>query len=152
VAGHQTGLNVRRRLLHKIWQRRGKLWGRPNDEYIRTLHCDPESLKRAVEFFGLNKDMELNPAVKSDVFLLAVLLAEELFGKRKRGPKSGNNLSWDDAERFLELGFLYEELKSDCPQSSDTEIAAIIVKNTESRLESNVSLCAKIALRPQNQE
>ena len=56
--------------------------------------------------------------------MLALLLAEELFGKRRRGPKLGNQ-KWD-AERFLELGYLYEELKRDCPRTSDSELAETI--------------------------
>jgi hypothetical protein len=127
MARHQASLNFRRQLLHKIWRRQGKrgqLDGRLDDEYIRrTLHCDPNSLKRAAEFFRLNEGMGLNLAIESDVFLLAVLLAEELFNRR-RGPKSGNQ-AWD-AHRFLELGRLYNELKREWPRASDTEIAEII--------------------------
>jgi hypothetical protein len=125
VAKRQTSLNLRRQLLHRIWQRQGKRYGELDDEYIRrTLHCDPNSLRRAAEFFKLNEHMGLNLALESDVFLLAVLLAEELFNRR-RGPKSGNNQAWD-AERFLELARLYEEFKREWPRASDTEIAEVI--------------------------
>jgi hypothetical protein len=125
MAAHQASLNFRRQLLHRIWQRQGKRYGQLDDEYIRgVLHCDPASLKRAEEFFRLNEFMGLNLASESDVFLLAVLLAEELFGKRRRGPKSGNQ-AWD-ARRFLELAHLYEEFKREWPRASDTEIAEII--------------------------
>jgi hypothetical protein len=131
VAGRQT-LNFRRQLLHKVWQRQGRRYGPapgglPSDEYIRrTLHCDPTSLKRAAEFFRLDEGYRLDPTREADVFLLALLLAEELFGKRRRGPKSGNQ-KWD-AERFLELGCLYEELKRDCPRLNDTQLAKIIAE------------------------
>ena len=130
MAQRQTSLNFRRQLLHKVWRRQGRTYGPgpgglPSDEYIRrTLHCDPTSLKRAAEFFRLNEVYRLDPTSESDVFLLALLLAEELFGKRRRGPKSGNQ-KWD-AERFLELGYLYEELKRDCPRTSDSELAETI--------------------------
>jgi len=126
----QTGLNFRRQLLHRVWRRQGRTCGLgpgglPSDEYIRrTLHCDPTSLKRAAEFFTLNEGYRLDPTRESDVFLLALLLAEELFGKRRRGPKSGNQ-KWD-AARFLELGRLYEELKRECPRTSDSELAETI--------------------------
>jgi len=129
----QTGLNFRRQLLHRVWRRRGRAFGPgpgglPSDEYIRhTLHCDPTSLKRAAEFFTLDEDYPLDPTRVSDVFLLALLLAEELFGQRRRGPKSGNQ-KWD-AERFLELAHLYEELKRDCSRLNDTELAELIVKD-----------------------
>ena len=124
MSERRGGLNFRRRLLQRIW-RHSRTYGPgpgglPSDKYIRrTLHCDPTSLKRAAEFFGLN------PTVESDVCLLALLLAEELFGKRRRGPKSGNNQAWD-AERFLELARLYEELKREWPRASDTGIAEMI--------------------------
>jgi hypothetical protein len=133
VAERQTSLNFRRQLLHKVWRRQGRIYGPgpgglPSDEYIRrTLHCDPTSLKRAAEFFRLNEVYRLDPTRESDVFLLALLLAEELFGKRRRGPKSGNQ-KWD-AERFLELGFLYEELKRDCSRLSDTQLVELVVKD-----------------------
>jgi hypothetical protein len=126
-------LNFRRQLLHRVWRRQGRTYGLgpgglPSDEYIRrTLHCDPTSLKRAAEFFTLNEDYPLDPTRVSDVFLLALLLAEELFGKRRRGPKSGNQ-KWD-AARFLELGRLYEELKRDCSRLNDTELAELIVED-----------------------
>jgi hypothetical protein len=126
----QTGLNFRRQLLHKVWRRQGRNYGLragdlPSDEYIRrTLHCDPTSLKRAAEFFSLNEGYRLDPTRESDVFLLALLLAEELFGERRRGPKSGNQ-KWD-AERFLELGQLYQELKREWPRTSDRELAETI--------------------------
>jgi hypothetical protein len=123
MARHQASLNFRRQLLHKIWRRQGKR-SEVNDEYIRrTLYCDPNSLRRAAEFFRLNEGMGLNLAIESDIFLLAVLLAEELF-KRRPGRKPGNK-AWDE-NRFLELGFLYKELKRDCPRTSDTELAKII--------------------------
>ena len=57
--------------------------------------------------------------------MLALLLAEEYFGKRRRGRKPGNK-AWDE-NRFLELGSLYNELKRDCPRTSDSELAEIIV-------------------------
>ena len=126
----QTGLNFRRQLLHRVWRRQGRTCGLgpgglPSDEYIRhTLHCDPTSLKRAAEFFRLNEGYRLDPTREADVFLLALLLAEELFGKRRRGRKPGN-MAWDE-KRFLELGFLYKELKRDCPHTSDSELAEII--------------------------
>jgi hypothetical protein len=129
----QTGLNFRRQLLHRVWRRQGRFGGLgpgglPSDEYIRrTLHCDPTSLRRAAEFFRLNEFYRLDPTVESDVFLLALLLAEELFGKRRRGPRSGNQ-KWD-AHRFLELGFLYEELKRESPCKSDSKLAEIIAED-----------------------
>jgi len=127
----QKGLNFRRQLLHRAWRRQGRTYGPcpgglPSDEYIRrTLHCDPTSLERAAEFFRLNEVYRLDPTRESDVFLLALLLAEELFGKRRRGPKSGNQ-KWDEA-RFLELGKLYQELKREWPHTSDRELAETIV-------------------------
>jgi len=129
----QTGLNFRRQLLHRVWRRQGRTYGPgpgglPSDEYIRrTLHCDPISLKRAAEFFTLNEGYRLDPTRESDVFLLALLLAEELFGKRRRGPKSGNQ-KWD-AHRLLKLGFLYEELKREWPRTSDSELAETIASD-----------------------
>jgi len=128
VAERQTSLNFRRRLLQKAL-RRGREYGSgpgglPSDEYIGgTLYCDPTSLQRAAEFFGLN------PTLESDLCLLALLLAEELFGKRRRGPKSGNQ-AWD-AKRFLELARLYEEFKREWPRVSDTEIAEVISRAPE---------------------
>jgi hypothetical protein len=130
-----SGLNFRRQLLHRVWRRQGRTYGPgpgglPDDEYIRrTLHCDPTSLKRAAEFFRLNEGYRLDPTLESDVFLLALLLAEELFGKRRRGPKSGNQ-KWD-AERFLELAHLYEEFKGEWPRATDTEIAEVISREPE---------------------
>ena len=59
--------------------------------------------------------------------MLALLLAEELFGKRRRGPRSGNQ-KWD-AHKFLELGFLYEELKQESPCTSDSERAETIASD-----------------------
>jgi hypothetical protein len=134
VAERQTSLNFRRRLLHRVWRRQGRVYGPgpfglPSDEYIRrTLHCDPDSLKRAAEFFGLHP-YGLDPTVESDVFLLALLLAEELFGKRRRGRKPGNK-AWDE-RRLLELAHLYEELKREWPRASDTEIAEVISREPE---------------------
>jgi hypothetical protein len=128
MSERRGGLNFRRRLLQRIW-RHSRTYGPgpgglPSDEYIRrTLHCDPTSLKRAAEFFGLN------PTVESDVCLLALLLAEELFGKRRRGRKPGNK-AWDE-RRLLELAHLYEELKREWPRASDTEIAKVISGDPE---------------------
>jgi hypothetical protein len=128
VADRQTGLNFRRRLLHGVWRRQGRIYGLPSDEYTRgTLHCDPTSLKRAAEFFRLNEVDRLDPTRESDVFLLALLLAEELFGKRRRGRKPGNK-AWDE-NRFLKLGFLYEELKREWPRTSDSELAETIAED-----------------------
>jgi hypothetical protein len=130
VAKRQTSLNFRRQLLHKAWRRQGRTYGPgpgglPSDEYIcHTLHCDPTSLKRAAEFFRLNEGYRLDPTRESDVFLLALLLAEELFGKRRRGRKAGDK-AWDE-HRYLELGFLYKELKRECPRTSDSELAETI--------------------------
>jgi len=115
---HQTGLNFRRQLLQKVW-RHGRRWA-PSDDYIRdVLHCDPASLKRAAEFFGLDH------AIPADVSMLALVLADELFGERKRGRKAGNQ-AWD-TDRFLELGFAYDELKKDYPHLSDTKLAELLV-------------------------
>jgi hypothetical protein len=128
VAKRQTTLNFRRRLLQKAL-RRGRKYGSgpgglPSDEYIGgTLYCDPTSLQRAAEFFGLN------PTLESDLCLLALLLAEELFDKRRRGRKSGNK-AWD-ARRFLELAHLYEEFKREWPRASDEEVAEVISREPE---------------------
>jgi hypothetical protein len=120
VAGHQASLKFRRQLLQKLWRD-----GRPSylsDEYIRQrMRCDPNSLKRAAEFFGLNL------SIPADVHTLALVLAEEVFGKRKRGRKPGN-AAWD-ADRFLQLAFFYFcEIKVEWPRLNDTKLAEKIAE------------------------
>jgi hypothetical protein len=120
VAGHQVSLNFRRQLLQKLW--RGGRTSYPSDEYIRQrMRCDPNSLKRAAEFFGLN------PSIPADVHTLALVLAEEVFGERKRGRKPGN-AAWD-ADRLLQLAFFYfQEIKVEWPHLNDTKLAEKIAE------------------------
>jgi hypothetical protein len=120
VAGHQASLKFRRQLLQKLW--RGGRTSDLSDEYIRQrMRCDPNSLKRAAEFFGLNL------SIPADVHTLALVLAEELFGERKRGRKAGN-AAWD-ADRLLELGFLYYyEVKVEWPSLNDSKLAEKIAE------------------------
>ena len=122
MARREASLNFRRQLLQKVWRHQGRYQGQPREEFIRgALQCDPASLQRAAKFF------ELDHTYPADLFVLALVLAEELFGERKRGRKPGNR-AWDWT-RFLELGFLYEKLKSEWPRLNDTRIAAVIVKD-----------------------
>jgi hypothetical protein len=122
MSERRGGLNFRRRLIEKVLRRHGGFYGHPDDEFIRgVLRCDPASLERAAKFLGLDH------AHPSGLFVLALVLAEELFGKRKRGPKPGIR-SWD-ANRFLQLGFLYDELKGEYPRLSDSKLVALIVED-----------------------
>jgi hypothetical protein len=98
----------------------------PNINYIRrVLRCDPASLDRAADFFGLD---HTHPP---DLFVLALLLAEELFGERKRGRKPGD-VEWD-WKKYQQLAFKYVKLKREHPRDSDTKLAAAIAKDTEFR-------------------
>jgi hypothetical protein len=83
-------------------------------------------LDRAAEFFGLD---HTHPP---DLFVLALLLAEELFGKRKRGRKPGN-VEWD-WKKYEQLVFKYLKLKREHPRDSDTKLAAAIVEDPEFRV------------------
>jgi hypothetical protein len=122
MSERRGGLNFRRRLIEKWQQHHGGFYGHPHDEFIRgALQCDPASLERAAKFLGLDH------AHPSHLFVLALVLAEELFGKRRRGRKPGNR-AWDE-NRFLELGSLYQELKRDCPRTSDSELAETIAED-----------------------
>jgi hypothetical protein len=120
------GLNFRRQLLRKDRGAKATFTGPPDFNYIRrVLRCDPASLDRAAQFFGLD---HTHPP---DLFVLAILLAEDQFGERKRGRKPGN-VVWD-SNKYLQLGFKYVELKHEHPGESDTKLAVAIVKDPEFR-------------------
>jgi hypothetical protein len=126
MSERRGGLIFRRQLLRKHRGAKARFMQPPNVNYIRrVLCCDPASLERAAEFFGLD---HTHPP---DLFVLALLLAEDPFGKHKRGRKPGN-VVWDSV-KYLRLGFKYVELKYKHPGDSDTELAAAIVKDPEFR-------------------
>jgi hypothetical protein len=63
-----------------------KLWKKserdiPLAEFVRAIECDPRSLEKAAVFF------ELNHSHPRDRSVLMHVLAEILFGTRKRGKK-----------------------------------------------------------------
>jgi hypothetical protein len=119
------GLNFRRELLRKH-RANARFFPPPSiDHILHVLRCDPASLDRAAEFFGL--DHKHPP----DLFLLALLLAEELFGKRKRGPRPGNKV-WNTV-KFLRLGYKYRDLKLERPRESDAKLAVAIAEDPEFR-------------------
>jgi hypothetical protein len=95
----------------------------PLPEFIRAIECDPRSLERAAIFF------ELDHSHPQDRSVLIHILAEILFGTRKRGKKTGDKV-WTD-NRFLMLAFKYRERKSSNPNCNDTEIAELISKEPE---------------------
>jgi hypothetical protein len=81
------------------------------------LQCDPDSLKRAAQFF------ELDYTDPDDFTVLVNVLAEIVFGPRPRGRKTGDKI-WD-RQKFFSLGLKYNELKSLNPQYRDTKIAEL---------------------------
>jgi hypothetical protein len=103
----------------------GKSAGEMRSHFLKHFGgCDPESLKTAAEFFGLNYLSE------ADCLVLAAVLAEVLFGKRGPGRKKGNAPTWNGA-RLILLGQKYRELKKNYPKDSDYEIAEKICTDTD---------------------
>jgi hypothetical protein len=108
-------LNFYKRLLKK------KKWLsflRIEPEVILRSQCDPDSLRRAAQFF------ELDVMDPDDFTVLVNLLAEILFGDRPSGRKRGDKI-WD-TQKFYSLGMQSKILKSKNPGLTGTEIAELI--------------------------
>jgi hypothetical protein len=126
MSERRGGLEFHQQLLRKHRGTKASFTEPPHFNYIRrVLCCDPASLERAAEYFGLN---HTHPP---DLFVLAILLAENLFGERKRGRKPGNVL-WD-SNKYLQLGFKYMDLKRERPRESDAKLAVAIAEDSEFR-------------------
>ena len=86
--------------------------------------CNPKSLERAADFFGLNLKQEL------DWDILIRVLAAVLFPTKKRGRTKGDNKYWTDYRLCL-LGRKDSEIRTENPDYSDTEIARVISEDAE---------------------
>jgi len=83
------------------------------------LQCEPKSLEDAARFFGLDHIYQPHREI------LLHLLAQAVFGKRKRGPQKGKASAWSLRNKIL-LGMLARELKRKNPKWSNEKIATEI--------------------------
>src|ERR1700733_3020790 len=67
-----------------------------DSSYLTKLKVAPQSLEKSAQFFGLD---HTHPP---DLFVLTHILAEIIFGTRRRGKRKGDYKIWTE-ERFLEL-------------------------------------------------
>jgi hypothetical protein len=123
AAAQKRRLNFYKDLLGHEWlgwssESRYVTWPDVTEFVAEGLKCDPRSLEKAAHFFGLD---HTHP---DDLSILVHILAEEVFGTRKRGRKTGGKI-WN-SERYLELGFSYQIVKRENPKLSDAKISQII--------------------------
>jgi hypothetical protein len=78
-------------------------------------------LEKSAEFFRLD---HTHPP---DLSVLTHILAEIVFGTRRRGKRKGDYKIWTE-KRFLELASKYHELKARNPTCLDNELAELISK------------------------
>jgi hypothetical protein len=106
------------------------------DSYKRRLYrgfdegdiwsaIDRKSLDQAGRFFRANL---ANPAARD---MLLHILADVLFGSRKKGRPTGSYTAWDIARYFGNLLPLYYEKKRDNPKLSQAKIAELICEHKE---------------------
>ena len=100
-----------------------KIVGEEINHIVRHLGCDPASLERAAQFFGLN------PLHETNLLLVAHLLAEIIFSKPRRGRRWASKV-WD-GPRLHRLMVKYEWLKKKNPALNDTEAAEILSRYHE---------------------
>ena len=94
--------------LHKEFLKSAGNWN-SNPEYLKLAPgYDPESLESATAFF------ELDHADPSHLLMLALILADVVFGKRRPGPQKGVKTSWDKRKSW-ELVWAYDEDKEPAP-------------------------------------
>jgi hypothetical protein len=118
-AAFQKRLDFYKMVLRKPYPDAPRFKGYVGSEYLtNALKVDPSWLEKSAQFF------ELDHTHPPDLFVLAHILAEEVFGTRVRGRKKGNKI-WTD-QRYLELAFKYYELKGQRPKLNDTKLAELI--------------------------
>ena len=97
---------IHKRLESVRWRARGGYAG------------EPASLAAAARYYGLDsKDLRQRET-------LLYVLADALFGSRKRGRPLGSKTSW--GHRLVTLGEIYREKKYENPKLSDAKIAKLI--------------------------
>ena len=107
----------------KFLKRAGK-WN-SNPEYLKCFPgYDPASLKAAGAYFGLDH------ADPSDLMLLTLILADEVFANRRPGRQKGVETTWDVRKKWKLIN-TYEELRRQDPDCSDTEIVKGICETEE---------------------
>jgi hypothetical protein len=84
-----------------------------------------KSLTLAAQFFGF--DLERFPMLRE---VLLYILADVLFGRRKKGRPKGSHAAWD-FNRHFRLFQLYHLKKRDNPQLSRAGIAKLICEHEE---------------------
>jgi hypothetical protein len=130
AAAQKRRLNFYKNLLVNEWggwnsESREETWPDVTEFVTEGLKCDSKSLEKAAHFFGLD---HTHP---DDLSKLAHILAEEVFGARRRGRKTGGKI-WN-SERYLELGFRYQIAKRENPKLSDVKISEIMGNSPQFR-------------------
>jgi hypothetical protein len=94
-------------------------WNYTAESLKRVPGYDPESLKKAAAF------LELDHADPSHLLMLAHILADHVFGKRRPGRQKGVETVWDKSKKW-ELIERYDELRRQHPKLKETKIVDLI--------------------------
>jgi hypothetical protein len=92
-------------------------------DFAEGLKCEPRSLEKAAQFFGLDHTSAIGRSV------LAAILADIIFSTRSAGRRRGAT-TWDD-DRLVLLGRKYSELKSENPTLRKGKIVGLICEDKE---------------------
>jgi hypothetical protein len=102
------------------------------DSYKRRLYVgfDEGDIWSAIDRKSLDLANLANPAARD---MLLHILADVLFGSRKKGRPTGSQTAWGITRLFGSLLPLYYEKKRDNPKLSQTKIAELICEHEEFR-------------------